>query len=191
MKNKIGLIITYSVLCVFILAVALCAIIRVDYRPKINLTASEVSIQINDAQVGARNEAISEEADKNNFIEEFNNSFKLTILQALFSGNLNKEATVTRNTSAPSFSDGYKVLFVFDEDGQDLIVNGKPFLIADNSSEAVKYNRMVFNVVENAGFGSVNLYFYANGGSTYYQVTTLANFGEIYKTITNMQMFAN
>ena len=183
MKNKIGLIITYSVLCVFVLAVALCAIIKVDYRPKMKLTASEVSIQINDAQVGSRNESISTEADKKDFIKEFNGCFKLTVLQALFSGNLNKKAVVTRNTSAPSFTNGYKVLFVFDEEGQDLIVNGKPFLIADNSNEAVKYNRMVFNVIEDSGFESVNLYFYANGGSTYYQVTTLADFSGVYDVI--------
>lgn len=189
MKKKISLIIAYSVLGLVVVGLILCSIIKINFMPemKVPVTTDIGKIQITTSSGTSAVDSSNENINMNKFSETFSNSFKLTILYSVFSGKIGNEVQIKKQTTSPTFS-GYKVQFIYQE-SQTLKKGGKPVTVADNSNTEVTYNRAVFDVKEGKGLTNVNIYFYTNGESNYYQLTTIANFDELYTFIKALPMF--
>ena len=81
-----------------------------------------------------------------------------------------------------------EVQFIYAE-SHTLKKGGKDVMVADNSNTPIKYNRVLFDVTSGGGLKKTSIYFYTNGETNYYKLTTIANFDELYKYISNMPMF--
>lgn len=188
MKNKIGQIATYAVLGVIILGLILCSVIKISFRPEMSLPSITAGDKIEISLSGtAKIESSEENINYNKFIEKFNNSFKLSILYSLFSGKVGRETKVDETKTAPTYN-GFTVKFIFAE-LQTLKKDGKELTVANNSNTTIKYNTIAFDVIEEKGLKSTILYFYENGKTTYYTLTSIANFDSLYNYIKNIPMF--
>ena len=189
MKKKISQIIAYSVLSVVVLGLVLCAIIKINFRPEINLplVANGDKIQIS-LEGTAKVESSDENINYKEFLNKFDDSFKLTVLYSVFSGKLGSELDIEETKTAPVYN-GFKVQFIYTET-QTLKKDGKEVTSgAVNSNTPVTFNSLVFDVADAKGLGEVNMYFYTSGEEGYYKVTTIANFDELYKYISAISMF--
>lgn len=190
MKKKISQIVAYSVLGVVVLGLVLCAIIKVNFRPEINLPiiANGDKIQIS-LDGTAKVESSDDNIKYKQFLNKFDDSFKLTILYSVFSGRIGSELEIEETTTAPTYN-GFKVQFIYTET-QTLKKDGKAVTSgAVNSNTPVTFNTLIFDVAEGRGLGEVSLYFYTNGEEEYYKVTTIANFDSLYTYISEIPMFA-
>ena len=190
MKKKISQIVAYSVLSVVVLGLVLCAIIKINFRPEINLPnlASGDKIQIS-LDGTSKVESSDENINYKQFLNKFDDSFKLTILYSVFSGRVGSELEVQETKTAPTYN-GFKVQFIYTET-QTLKKDGKDVTSgAVNSNTPVTFNTLVFDVAEARGLGEVSLYFYTSGEEEYYKVTTIANFDSLYAYISEISMFA-
>lgn len=188
MKKKISQIVTYSILAVVVLGFILCSIIKINFRPEMNLPliANGDKIQISLSGT-AKVESSDENIKYSEFTTKFDDSFKLTVLYSVFSGKISEELNVDETKSEPSYM-GYKVQFIFAQE-QTLKKDGKDVPIADNSSTPITFNSLIFDVAKDKGLTDVNLYFYKNGETKYYKVTTVANFDDLYSYISEIPMF--
>ena len=188
MKKKISQIIAFSVLAVVVLAIVLCAVIKLDYMPQMKLPEYPEVIQITDGEAGAITQSLTGDEYKT-FVKKFNDSFKLSVLYSLFSGKLGKSISSPKKVTSVT-KGGYQVVFMFSSE-QVLKDNGKEVTIANNSSETVKFTRLQFYVQPEKGLNEdVTLYFYTDS-SSYYAVTTMANFDDLYNFIKEIPMFAD
>lgn len=187
MKKKISLIVVYAVLAVVVVGFILCSFIKINFKPEMSMPSlSNGAIEIS-VSGQAKYESISDTKDYKTFASKFNGSFEVSVLYSLFSGKINNETKIDKVTNSPSFS-GYKVQFVYNE-SQTLKKDGKPVMTANNTNTPITYNRVVFDVQGSKGLTNKNIYFYTNGQTTYYKLTTIANFNGLYKYIANMDMF--
>ena len=182
--KKISQIAAYSVICIFVLAIIACGIIKVDNKPKME---AGYSIQITDTEATNIGEKISDE-NVIVFNKKFNESFKISVLYALFSGRLNnKVEMVGTESNLPTFN-GYKVQLIYNEENT-LYDNGKVVTKSNGSSEAVKYDTVVLSVSQN-NLNNVDLYYYLHTESNkYYKFSTIANFDELYNFIAELPNF--
>ena len=187
--KKISQIVAYSVLGLVVIGLILCSILKINFMPEIKIPTTETigKIQITTTNGTAFVESSNENINVQKFSSTFEDSFKLTVLYSLFSGKISNEQTIQQQASAPSFS-GYKVQFIYNE-SQTLKKDGKNVPIADNATTPITYNRAVFDVKEGNGLTSASIYFYTNGESKYYKLTTIANFDNLYTYISNLSMF--
>ena len=188
MKKKISQILLYFVLGVVVLGLVLCAIIKVNFKPEIQvpLTDAVGQIEITTTDGTSKVESSKENIDVEKFNNLFNDSFELNVLYSLFSGKLGSEIKVTKLTKEPTVS-GYEVKFLY-TDNVKLVIDGKEQTVASNSTTPIQYNRVVFGV-EEKGLTEVALYFYEQGTTTYYKVTTIANYDSLYNYISQLSMF--
>lgn len=188
MKNKIAQITTYVVLGVVVIGLILCSVIKVSFRPEMSLPSLTAGDKIEISLTGtAKIESSDENINYDKFIQKFDDSFKLTILYSVFSGKMGSETKIDETKTAPSYN-GFTVKFIFSE-LQTLKKDGKELTVANNSSTPIKYNTIAFDVVEDLGLTSTTLYFYENGKTTYYQLTSIANFDSLYSYIKDIPMF--
>ena len=185
--KKVSKILAYVLLGVIAVTVILCAIIKIDFKPEINVPSfASNGITIEKMDGDYAEDGLNNEQDYNKFIANYNNSFKLTILYSLFSGKIGSKLQRKHIASRPSFT-GYKVTFVFDED-QILTEDGKEVPVADNSNEPIKYTKIIFSVEKSKGLEEKAIYLYA-GEDDYYKLTTIANFDKLAKFIAELSMF--
>lgn len=189
MKKKISSLVLYLVLGVVVLGLVLCAIIKINFKPELQvpIANSVGQIQISANNGTSKNEANKESIDVEKFNNKFNSSFELSILYSLFSGKIGNSMKLEKQTTVPSVT-GYKVEFIYTEDAV-LVINGKEQTIATNSTTPIKYNRVVFGVEEGKGLKGINFYYYINGEKEYYKVTTIGNFDSLYNYISTLSMF--
>lgn len=188
MVKKISQIAAYTLLCAIVVAVITCAIVKVGYKPtlaKMNFETDK--ILITDTEVSTNVESYFEEESYKDFLNKFDNAFKQSVLNSLFAGNLGEKPVMKKLDKLPTFY-GFKVKFILNEEAE-LYNNNKIVNVADNSTESVKYNRVVFNVLENKGLTQTSIIYYLNTEEEYYQFTTLANFDSLYNFIADMPMF--
>lgn len=187
MKKKISQIISFTVLAVVVLAVVLCAVIKLDFMPQMRLPVYPEVIQITDSEANARTLSLTGE-DFDKFVTTFNDGFKMSVLSALFSGKLGASISTPKKVTSTTKS-GYVVVFMYNEE-QELTDNGEPVKTGKQSTETVKFTRVMFSIQAEKGLNEeTSLYFYKDTTS-YYQITTLANFDSLYEFITNLSMFA-
>ena len=153
MKNRIGQIIAFCALALVVVAVVLCAVIKIDYMPQMKLPQYPEVIQITDTEAGAISKAITDD-DFNTFTTKFNDSFKFSVIYSIFSGKIGKSIgspkKVTKGVSTISKTGDYKVMFMFNEE-QVLKDKGKDVTLAINSNEKVTFNRVMFFVQAEKG----------------------------------------
>ena len=188
--KKISQFIAYGLVGLLAVAVILCAIIKLDYKPEMQMPNLNAGEKIQIEKVGTSMvDAYNDNINATKFIKEFENSFKLTVLHSLFSGNINNAINTEKQAvTSPTFNE-YQVMFVYNET-QTLTQNGEPVYIADNSSTPITYDKVFFSVYETNGVETVTLYFYNKATKKYKPVETIANFDGLYDMIQNMTMFA-
>ena len=126
----------------------------------------------------------------NEFVRLYNSSFELTLLYSIFSGKISREQTIENvGTKAPSYTAGYVITFLY-ADEQEIKVNGKVWHESVNSNTATTYKKVIFNIFEGKGLTTSFIYFYNNETNTYYKLTTLANYDNLYNFISEHPMFA-
>lgn len=188
--KKISQIIAYSLLGVVVLAFVLTATIKKDFAPNIIVpTYESKGIEIKQAGL-AKYDGLGDNDNYNKFVKEYNSSFKLTILYSIFSGEISRTQAVTNiGKTAPSIDSGYVVTFNYPEN-QVLKSNGKVYYESTNSDTKTLYKKVFFVVENGKGLVSKNIYFYSEANSSYYKLTTLANFDNLYNFIVELPMFA-
>lgn len=183
MNKRISQILGYAVLSIVVVAVILCAVIKLDFKPTMQkLNFGPDQIQIKDSEGTAQGGSIGDKDEYKKFVSKYNDSFKLTVFYSLFSGKLNAKIDKSEQSGLPSFS-GYQVTFIY-KDSYVLYYEGKQVTTADNSSDKVKYNRITFDVQEDKGLTTTYIYYYNSSNSnSYTRFTTTANFDGLYKYI--------
>ena len=181
MIKKISQIAAYSILCVLVLSIIMCAIIKVDNKPQME---TGYSIQVTDTEATNIGEKISDEYVEK-FNKKMNDSFKISVLYALFSGKINNRVTMSTSTTLPTFS-GYKVQLIYTEE-KTLYDNGKAVNKSNGSSDTVKYDTIVFSVLSQKNLSKVDVYYYLHTQSgNYYKFSTVANFDDLYNFIAEL-----
>lgn len=188
--KKISQIIAYAVLGVLVVGLVLTAVLKKSFAPNIAIpahTAGGVEIRVPNM---AKYEGLGDEEDYNEFVNLYNSSFELTLLYSIFSGKISREQTITNTgTTAPSFTAGYVITFLYAEE-QEIKVNGQVWHESVNSNTATTYKKVTFNIFEGKGLTTTYIYFYNNENNSYYKLTTLANFDNLYNFISELPMFA-
>ena len=187
MKKRISQILSFGFLALVVVAVLVCAIVKLDYMPQFKLPEYPEVVQITDSEAGARTQSLTGD-EYTTFTAKFNDSFKLSILYSLFSGKLGKKIGTPKKVTKVTKASGYKVEFMF-ADEQVLKDNGEEVKVAKNSNETVKFTRVLFYVEADKGLNDeTTMYFYTDT-PTYYSITTMANFDDLYNFIKTMSMF--
>ena len=190
MKKKISQIVSYAVLAVIVVGLILCATINLNFRPEMKLPNVSKGDRIEISVHGtSQTDSSNENINYNEFNKKFDDSFKLTILYSIFSGHVGNELIIGEISSNEPTYNGYKVQFTFNE-LQELKKGGKPVKIADNSNTSLKFDGLIFDVQESKGLGNVDLYFILENNKLQ-KVTTIANFDELYKYISELSIFEN
>jgi len=188
--KKISQIILYTVLGVVVLGLILTSVLKKDFAPNIAVpTHTSKGIEIRSANV-AQYDGLSNEEKYNEFVDIYSDSYKLTILYSVFSGEISRKQEISNyGKKAPDIKNGYIVTFNYSEP-QTLKVNGEDYIESVNSNTKTTYNKVVFNVLENKGLRSSLIYFYSLENDTWYKLTTLANFDSLYDFISELSIFA-
>lgn len=188
--KKISQIVTYVILGVLVVGLVLTAVLKKSFAPNISVpayTAGGITISVPNM---AKYEPLDKQENYNEFVSLYNSSFELTILYSVFSGKISREQKIDNiGKTAPSFTSGYVVTFVYPTD-QVIKVNGEIWHESVNSDTPTNYRQITFNIFENKGLTTVFIYFYNNDTSTYYKLTTLANFDALYNFVSELPMFA-
>ena len=187
--KKISQIIAYTLLGVVIVGLVLTAILKKDFAPNINIPSYESrGIEIKEAGV-AKYDGLSELDVYNQFTNEYKKSFQLTILYSVVSGKISRTQEIKNlGKSQPTISSGYIVTFNYPEN-QVLKSNGQVYYENTNSTSETLYKKTFFAVEEGKGLTTKTIYFYCESNSTYYGLTTLANFDGLYNFISNLSIF--
>ncbi len=185
--KKISKIIAYTLLCLVVVGFGLMAIIKKDFSPNIKLPSYEISsIQIIQENP-KKTDGLGKKSDYDAFVNEYENSFKLTILYSLFSGEISREQKVEYLKSKPSTSSSIVVDITYSVD-QTLMCNGKVYEEGSGNKTEIKYRKVFFVVEGEKGLETKKIYFQSTNNS-YYQLTTLANFDGLYSFIMGLNMF--
>lgn len=185
--KKISKIIAYSLLCLIVVGIGLMAIIKKDFSPNIKLPSyEEASIQIKQENP-SKSDGLGKKSDYDTFVKEYENSFKLTILYSLFSGEISREQKVEYLKSKPSTYSSIVVDITYTTE-QTLMCNGKVYNEGSGTKTEIKYKNVFFVVEEGKGLETKSIYFLSTNNS-YYQLTTLANFDGLYNFIMELNMF--
>lgn len=190
--KKISQIIAYSILGIVVLGLVLTAILKKDFSPNINVPAynnGTGDIFINSAD-DLKHEGLSSKDEKeyDKFVKLYNDSFKLTILYSVFSGEISKKQEITNyGKTKPQLSSGLIVTFNYSQN-QILRSNGETYY-ESKSSDEVLYKQVFFAVENDKGLTTKKIYFYSENNSSYYQLTTLANFDSLYDYISEFPAF--
>lgn len=177
-KKKISQIVAYFALGIVAIAVLLCAIIKVDFKPEVNAPAYNVNsaISIEKVEGQERGGLLTTEEEHNEFVKKYENSFKLTVLYSLFSGKIGSETKIAHVKSKGS-AVGYEVKFNFVEE--------QTFV---NNDEEIEYSKIYFSVEKDKGLEEKTIWLYA-GEDDYYKITTIANFDGLANYIETLAMF--
>ena len=187
--KKINQIIAYTLLGVVLLGLVLTAILKKDFSPNIDLSKGQVFIE--QAGSGAKYDGLTSKDEKvyNEFVKTYNNSFKLTVLYSIFSGRISRQQEIENyGKDAPTFSNGFVITINFGE-AQTLKSNGKVYYESTNSDTETLYKKVFFVVENGKGLTTKYIYFYCDANSRYYRLRTLANYDDLYKFISEMDMF--
>ncbi len=189
--KKINQIIAYSLLGVVLLGLVLTAVLKKSFAPNLVVPAyANGGITIEEAGDVAKYDNLSDKDDYNAFVKDYEDSFKLTIMYSLFSGKISRSQEISSlGKDEPQITSGFVVSFVYGE-GQVLKSNGKVYYESVNSNTETLYNKVFFAVEKDKGLVTQKIYFRSNDNKYFYQLTTLANFDNLYKTISEMSAFA-
>ena len=186
MKKKISQIIAYGLLLVVIVALVVMATCKKSFAPSFQIpTANAVEIKVPNQ---AKYDVLTADT-YGKFKDTYNSSYELTILYALFSGKFKEQQQIQKQTSEPTFSEGFVVTFIY-EDAQTLKINGKDYAESANSDAKIQFKKVVFNVLDGKGLTNTKLYVDDDNSANWYAITTLANFNGLYDLINGYEAFA-
>ena len=179
MKKKISQIVAYLALGIVAIAVLLCAIIKIDFKPEVNVpTYASSGVQIRKTEGDYTSfRGVESEENYNEIIKKYNDSFKLTVLYSLFSGKIGSKTKITHVTSKTN-AIGYEVKFNFAEEQ-----------ILNNNDDTIEYSKIFFSVEKDKGLEEKTIWLYS-GENDYYKITTIANFDSLANYISELDMFA-
>lgn len=188
--KKISQIVAYTLLGIVVIGLILSAVLKKDFAPNISIP-SYVSGGVEISEAGlAKYDGLSDKDNYNRFVNEYNNSFKLTILYSVFSGKISREQNISNyGKTSPSLYNGFVVTFNYPEN-QVLKTNGTIYHEATNSDDEVLFKKVFFAVESDKGLTAHKIYFYSEANSAYYELETLANFDSLYNLIRQLPMFA-
>jgi len=106
--KKISQIILYTVLGVVVLGLILTSVLKKDFAPNIAVpTHTSKGIEIRSANV-AQYDGLSNEEKYNEFVDIYSDSYKLTILYSVFSGEISRKQEISNyGKKAPDIKNGY------------------------------------------------------------------------------------
>lgn len=180
MKKKISQIVAYLALGVVAVAVLLCAVIKINFKPKVAVPVYDVNsgITIEKVDGDVQGGLLQNEKEHNEFVKKYNNSFKLTVLYSIFSGKIGSETQVKTDLTSKSEAKGYEVKFNF--------VEPQTFEYED---ETIEYIRVYFSVEADKGLEEKTIWLETEDGE-YAKVITIANFNDLANYIAELNMFA-
>ncbi len=189
MTKKITLIICYALIGLIALALVICALVPVSYLPANTKSPDKLTVTyIEDTNQQAFYNTSSEEfknnenikADYDNIVSTFRNSFKQSVLSALFAGELITTMIPTGigENSITKPEKGFEIRFEYFEE-QNIYVNDKIYTDPNDSTRTVKTKTMYCYITEDIGFGSIYIYYeddsQENKDVEYYRVQTIAS----------------
>lgn len=184
MTKKITLIICYCLIGIIAAALIICAIVPKDYLPRMEdpdrLTVEYVGDSTKLAFYDTTSSSFTgqTEEDYNRIVTSFRNSFKQSVLSALFAGELivSQIATGIGEGSITTPESGFKITFEYNE-YQNVYVNGQIYNNPNYSTRPVQTNIMYCYITTGVGFSGIYLYFEddTQADVEYYRVTTLAS----------------
>ena len=182
MKKKIIIGVSLGLVVAIIATVVTLACVQKSYKPEFDLEPKTITV----VELSSKDEFQTGVAYSNKEtclkIEElFEQGFKQSILSSIFTGNSSNKVEVEPVSSLPTFSSGYTVTFEYKAD-MILKVNGEKYSPNTNSDKQVAFQTIIFNVNEQEGYESFNIYVKEVVGNKtyYYEVSTIANTTELY-----------
>lgn len=186
-KNLGGKIASIAMLCVaglLVVAMVLCYFLPKSFAPEI-ATPSYVKVYVKDKYDGLTYYSGSQEYNK--IMELYNDSYKVTVMDALLTGNLSKSGElVSKTQSTPKSLEDVAVEFYFAEP-QTIKVNGKDAQVSTN--KYLTATLVVSNTSELTETKLYYLYYNTSSGSSktysYHNYTSYAHQSELYNYLAN------
>ncbi len=187
MTKKITLIICYCLIGVIAAALIICALVPKNYLPQTNDPDTLQVTYIEDTNKTAtyqKGSSSFNEEDYNRIMTSFRNSFKQSVLSALFAGELITTTTVSgigQNTISKPDS-GFQITFYYD-DYQNIYENGSVYNDPNYSIRPVQTKIMYCYITNDIGFSGIYLYYEddSQGGDVeYYRLQTIASTSELH-----------
>lgn len=187
-KKKKIIISSVSLGLVFIIALAiiLMAVIKVDLKPSVVSEPTNFYFNSSSSVQYDKNDEEYEE-----FINGFNNSFRVSVLTGLFSGNLRDyEIVEDKIKSLPSeVTEGNYVTFLYKDGSIKLLEkNGQTYYSKYNSNNSIDFDQVTFALSEENKIQDMSMYLkYTENSNSYYCEIKLKgntyNLNELYKNI--------
>ena len=168
MKKRLSILISLALVALISISVIVMVLVQVNYKPQIS---EPISVIV--TQNGGDNPPTFTKTENletfNEILNQYEQSFTRSYLSAFFAGQVSGNAVVTQ-ISAASFDDltftAFKVEFSYSAD-QTLTSNGQDL--------AKKYNKIIFEVSDNAIYKELKIYFnQVLDSSNYYVLSTYA-----------------
>ena len=178
MRKKVGLISILAFCTVLVAAIITLSVIKVNNLP--NLGNPDWIMFYN--QSSSSEYTLTKGQDGyNEFVETFNNSFTEQLISSLFSGRISGNYDV--NGDVLKTEKPY-VKYKFDN-LQTLTVKGKTVYDPSNTSKAVAYDEVYFDVSENDAKEDVKIYLRNSSSKSVYSFIVYVNLNDVLEFINN------
>lgn len=179
MKKKLVLLTTLILVGVIVVATVILGLVKKDYSPSVQTNFQSVTITNSGNSSFSRSFGrLDEGKEFDKIVEEYNNSFKQSMLASLFSGNSSNKITVEHSYSIPSMS-GYKMLWTLNQNGEEIMTT--------DTEKLEKVNELIVGVEDSNSFKQVTIYArIQNSTNTYLKITTKANFEALFDLLEDL-----
>lgn len=189
MAKKISLIAVSVVALAIIVAITVLGFVKTTYRPDF---ATPFKYEVVAVESNLNGGYYSENKNKEKFEEinnAFNNGFKESKLNSIFSGRNGYNKRIERITDKLVFQTGYQLTLSYLEN-QILTVDGETYYHVTNSTRKIEYKNVIINITEEKGLNVVELYYEneytdkdGDKETHYYKQSVYANFEDVYNFI--------
>ena len=187
MIKKISLIVALSLVGILTITTLILGFTTKNYKPELQFEPVRIEIENKPGEAGKFVTSIAFENVEilNNVVLNFNEMFSQSILNAMFANNLFSEVEIKYVSSLPTQS-GYRVEFDYQREVL-LMKNGVAFKPStDSQAEDIYFEKLIFDVSDVLGFQEFKMYAEVTEGSTYYEISTIANIQSLYENVSGL-----
>lgn len=173
---------------------AICAFVKMDFAPKLSKQYAEIKVSGSDLARDISWNVINGEMNEheiecyNEFLKLCYDSFKMPVLNYIFSSKPENNNNVSYGTSADSES-GLKIEFRY-SDWQNIYNKGILYKNPTDTSKNAQFKSVYFYIANTEGYQIVTFYYYDDSNKdnkVYYKQESYGNFLKLYEYLTELQ----
>ncbi len=191
MLKKISIIVSLCLVGAIVITTSILSFVQKSYMPELSRDPTTIEVKSESTPERTFYTGLVGYSNKDKYDEMvtiFNdNMFNQSILNSMFTGNLSSEIEINYLATLPAKT-GYRVTFDYQGD-IILMQNGQEYHPPTDSNLTVKFNKIIFDIVEKNGFDEFKMYADVTAETGFYEIKTIANIRPLYdflKSINNL-----